>query len=191
MASTEVVMLGRHRPRRWRRAAPERLQRSRPPPRRCPAAASGCTSGRRTARRSPPPARTARCRRSDAPARNARPPARCGATCAHDRGLHRADVGEDRRRASRRGRDLRGHRAAGAHRHAEDDEIGALHRLGGSVVVALVDEAEFFSAFRRVAASAAREPTMDSASLARRAACVIDEPIRPMPISAMRSNILG
>ena len=48
---------------------------------------------------------------------------------AHDRALDRADVGHGRARRQMR-RDFLGHRAAGADRNAEDDEIGAFDRGG-------------------------------------------------------------
>ncbi len=142
------------------------------------------TSGRRTARRSRPRGPTARCRRSDGRARNARPAARAGPV-AHDRRLHRADVGQDGAGAQMR-RDLRRERPAGADRHAEDDEVGALHGLGRAGV-ALVDEAELQRRVeRRLGARAADDRLGEPL---RRMAWLIEEPIRPMPISATRSNI--
>ena len=84
------------------------------------------------------------------------------------------------------GRDLRGDRAAGADRDADDDEIGAFDRRGIGLDH-LVGEAEFGDALARRGRArgrddrAARRPAR-----ARRARS--SEPIRPMPISARRLN---
>ena len=59
------------------------------------AAASGCTSGRRTARRTRHRGPNSRCRPPGGRARNARPAGRCGSHVADHRLLHRADVGDD------------------------------------------------------------------------------------------------
>src|SRR3546814_14647963 len=47
--------------------------------------------------------------------------------------LARADIGNDGARFQRRA-NMRGHRGIGAERHAEHDEIGILHRLGGIAI---------------------------------------------------------
>ncbi len=53
-------------------------------------------------------------------------------------------------------RDLGGKRPAGADRHAENDEIGALRRLGGAVI-ALVDEAQLQRRIERLLGACAAD----------------------------------
>ena len=72
---------------------------------------------------------------------------------AHHRALDRADVGDDGARLQMRA-DLPGDGAAGADRHADDDEIGALDR-GGIALDDLIGKAELGHAARRVVAERA------------------------------------
>ncbi len=78
----QIVVLRRHHLDIGAEPAPEVAASARPPSGRCPAAASGCTSDCRTARRNRRRARNIPCRRRDAPARNEPPSADAAETCA-------------------------------------------------------------------------------------------------------------
>ena len=134
-------------------AAPSRTPSAcRRPRRRCPA--RGVRMHQRPSNSSAKPASGPDCSVPAIgwPGMKCTPAGTCGATSRTTARLHRADVGQDGAGLQMR-RDLRGERPAGADRHAEDDEIGALHRLGGAVV-ALVDEAELQRRVERLPACA-------------------------------------
>ena len=99
--------------------------------------------------------------------------------------LDRADVGDDRARLQMR-RDLLRDRAAGADRNADDDEIGAFDRRRVGLDH-LIGNAQARRRARRVAAERA-VATIERTAPCARAARAIEEPIRPMPISASRLN---
>ena len=103
---------------------------------------------------------------------------------AHDCAFDRADIGN--RRAARQMRaDLGGDLAAGADRHADDDEVGAGDG-GGIAFYDLIGEAELGDAPARAAERAVA--TISRTAPCARAARAIDEPIRPTPINARRLN---
>ena len=87
---------------------------------------------------------------------------------------------------ARCGADLRRHRAAGADRNADDDEIGAFDR-GGIALDHLIGQPELGHAPARLRPSA-RWPRSSRAAPCARAARAIEEPISPTPISASRLN---
>ena len=91
-----VVVLGRHGLDQHADGAPERCDLGDRRPDRCPRAASGCSGGRGTARRTRHPGRNARCRRPDGRRPSGRARGRCRRSVADDIGLDRADVGDDR-----------------------------------------------------------------------------------------------
>ena len=107
------------------------------------------------------------------------------ADIAHHRRLDRADIADDRARLQMR-RHLLRELAESADRRREHDEIGVAHAVG-DVVVQRIGEADC-----RARASASRRgahsPRCGRRAVARRMAWAIDEPIRPMPISATLSN---
>ena len=84
-------------------------------------------------------------------------------------------------------RDLGRDRAAGADRHAEDDEIGAAAASAASSVT-LVGEAELAHALAHRRASRSIATIVAAPALQAPAPRAIDEPIRPMPMRARRSN---
>ena len=110
----------------------------------------------------------------------------CGPTSRTTARLDRADIGDDGAGLQRR-RDLRGDRSAGADRHAQDDEIGILHRRRGTLMDrSRRDRCSFARA--RVASALFAWPAMWPASFSRRITWQSDEPMRPRPISATRSK---
>ena len=105
---------------------------------------------------------------------------------AQHRGLDRADIGDDGAGLEMR-RDLLCHRAAGADRHAGDDEIGVLDCLGAGRGDAMA-ERQFRRRAWRTAASAS-DTTSSCARSSALTARASEEPIRPRPISAMRGKV--
>ena len=106
---------------------------------------------------------------------------------AHHRAFDRADVGDGGGRGQMRP-DLRCDRAAGAHRDAENDEIGAFHGRGIGFDH-VIGEAELGDAAARGGERAVA--TIDRAAPCARAARAIDEPIKPIPMSARRLKTAG
>ena len=83
------------------------------------------------------------------------------------RGLHRADVGEDRAGLERCG-DLGGHWPACADRNADDDEVGVFRRLGVGLDH-LIGDAQFNDALARRLRARGRDDRAHHAVFARRA----------------------
>ncbi len=100
---------------------------------------------------------------------------------AHHMRLDRTDIGEDGAGLERRGNAGR-QRVIGADGGAEDDEIGIAHGLGG---VERVDVPEIEAPRLVQRLLPPRGDGNDLHQPWRRAASAMDEPRRPMPISAI------
>ncbi len=145
-------------------------------------AASGCTSGSGTARRSRRPGPSARCRRPDGPGRRrARPPAGAAPSAGSTEPLDRADVGDHGARLQRRAA-MRSAAASLASTGTQAMTRSASPTASAGSVVQLIAEAELgvrarVSASRR--ARSARRSRRRGLPAPRGAA---EEPIRPMPM---------
>ena len=182
-----VVVVGAHRDDPHAEPLPHPADRGDRLGRRSRAAASGCTSGRGTARQSRIPVRNARCRRPGGRERNGRRSGHAGrrsriTACLTEPTSVRIAPSLQRRR------DPLADFGIGGERRRDHHEIGARDRLG-RVVGRLVGNRRAAAPPPSVSARRA-QATMRCPGLSRRSARASEDPISPIPISATRSNSL-